>query len=740
MANPRPEVSGLSPKTATSAGGIKVTIRGQHLGINSDDLIGVTLCGIDHLTTAEWVTPQKVTLTTLPIRLADHPDAKIAPNGKRVLVGNVFLTTASGGQNQQTLPFTFEEEEQEEDDGDSDTERDVWVNPGNRRRRAQHSATVRTAVVIETLADPLGVYKGVAPPKPDAAVMEKLVDMYPNGSGDPSNANFIPAMFLAEKHSKTPLDLLTRGSRNLNRLLERREEDICGLMKDNFDRYVACQDAILTCHQLLQIHQKERGGDIIGPLHEKEKRAKEAAEAFIQPLLSRRKRVESIRNVLNVMQRFKFLFTLPYTLEKNIANGEYEAAVADYQKAKSLYGETEIVVFQRIMTEVEHIANKLREMLDRKLQDPKTSLKMRERLIEYLIELGTKTDPAWTVMGYIRDNICSMLNACAMKHRIIPENEETISRGKELLEATEMVKGEADEDEEALLSGDVQGMVRYTRELTLVMSTLFPRLWKLSHSYFHGNLHKRLASLSPEEMEAKKTALNELLESVLGLYDRLIRTAFFPTAQEAEGAEAPVAVFHIDSPETGHTLLRCVQVVIDMRMSLLQLKGMTGVTLQTMTSLVADFVYYAVTPVCDQVLKDIRVLWDYDLKIELGPSVMQLPEESFSLVGPLLSMLAPYVNCDLSGRVPNQQKKKDEAEKERVYQEPGKALPILEKKLALMLDLFADCLRYHALSTKSISASNRDLSMPSPRTGDGNAPSANTDSKPSPKHVSNCVL
>ena len=33
-------------------------------------------------------------------------------------------------------------------------------------------------------------------------------------------------------------------------------------------------------------------------------------------------------------------------------------------------------------------------------------------------------------------------------------------------------------------------MIKYTRELSNIISTLFPRLWKLAHSYFYGNLKK----------------------------------------------------------------------------------------------------------------------------------------------------------------------------------------------------------------------------------------------------------
>lgn len=36
----RPEVSGLSPRSASETGGIKINVRGNNLGLDADDLIG----------------------------------------------------------------------------------------------------------------------------------------------------------------------------------------------------------------------------------------------------------------------------------------------------------------------------------------------------------------------------------------------------------------------------------------------------------------------------------------------------------------------------------------------------------------------------------------------------------------------------------------------------------------------------------------------------------------------------
>lgn len=40
------------------------------------------------------------------------------------------------------------------------------------------------------------------------------------------------------------------------------------------------------------------------------------------------------------------------------------------------------------------------------------------------------------------------------------------------------------------MTDEARNMLKYCNELTRVLCALFPRLWKLSQSYFHGNLRK----------------------------------------------------------------------------------------------------------------------------------------------------------------------------------------------------------------------------------------------------------
>lgn len=53
--------------------------------------------------------------------------------------------------------------------------------------------------------------------------------------------------------------------------MDTRDKAVTQLMKDNFDRYVACQDAILGCYALLQERDVKDKGDITGRMAAKQK-------------------------------------------------------------------------------------------------------------------------------------------------------------------------------------------------------------------------------------------------------------------------------------------------------------------------------------------------------------------------------------------------------------------------------------------------------------------------------------
>lgn len=76
---PAPLVTGISPRDGCP--GIKITIRGENLGLDDKDFIGLKICGDDCRATATWASPNKI------FAYAGYGQGK----------GDVIVTTKSGG-------------------------------------------------------------------------------------------------------------------------------------------------------------------------------------------------------------------------------------------------------------------------------------------------------------------------------------------------------------------------------------------------------------------------------------------------------------------------------------------------------------------------------------------------------------------------------------------------------------------------------------------------------------------
>ena len=72
--------------------------------------------------------------------------------------------------------------------------------------------------------------------------------------------------------------------------------------------------------------------------------AKEEADRLFEDVLERKDRADGTRNALGVLQRFRFLFHLPTSLERNIQKADYDLVINDYARAKALFGNTDVQV------------------------------------------------------------------------------------------------------------------------------------------------------------------------------------------------------------------------------------------------------------------------------------------------------------------------------------------------------------------------------------------------------------
>eukprot|EP01134_Creolimax_fragrantissima_P004259 CFRG4259T1 len=735
MPNVRPEIVGLSPSFASSVGGSKVTVRGQNLGIDADDLIGVTICGIDHLHKTQWISPYKLQITTHNIQMNDFPNSERGADGLRILSGPVLVSTASAGQSHASLSFKFVEQE-EEGEIDSETELDEWTDVPDRRLRDGADSAVRTAVVIETVSDPLCIYKDKKKENRktqtaetetivDDSILDSLREMYPLGNSDPASTNFVPAWFLAEKHSNTPLHLLMVGSENLDALIAKQEHAVTSLMKDNFDRYVACQDAILNVQGLLSDDQALNKGDLTSGLRSNQQAVYKMSADYIKPLLARRDRAEAIRSVSSVLNRYKFLIGLPNSMRLAITNGQYSTAVTDYEKAISLYSHSNVPFVKTVLAEVESIASNVRTTLLNKLRQPRASMSDRELYIDYLLRLGSIEDPSCMVIGYVRDGLCLMLNTCGMKFHAIPENEETIQRGRELFESIEfegfVVK------EEDWSSKEAFSIISYVSDLSRIVSTLFPRLWKIYRMYcesqrstngptpepdqgigsgsmsnlsssksFKGEKGTKSNFSSSVKSEAKDVKpggtnfmqVEDVVGPVLLLYEKLIRSAFqLKHNKENETEEEYISPFaeiiHNCDHETSQALLQCVMVISQLLRQLNDLEGVATASkkyMRMLTKLQSAYRVFCVGPVLEEAHDEVLKLMDWKLTVSVGVSVTELPDEFNSIIQACIDDLAPVLVENCAGSMG----------------EPSNAVVIVRDKIASLFHDFTGVLRHHA--------------------------------------------
>jgi exocyst complex component 2 len=68
------------------------------------------------------------------------------------------------------------------------------------------------------------------------------------------------------------------------------------------------------------------------------------ANKLFDEVLARRDRADATRNALGVLLRFKFLFSLPVSIERNIKKGDYDVVINDYARAKNLFSKTDVAV------------------------------------------------------------------------------------------------------------------------------------------------------------------------------------------------------------------------------------------------------------------------------------------------------------------------------------------------------------------------------------------------------------
>lgn len=311
----RPIVTGLSPKEGPP--GTRVTIRGEFLGSKASDLVGLTICGCDCLLSAEWKSDKKI----------------IARTGAAKGKGDIIATTRVGGVGTSTVQFRA----YYETIGPM-KESAVWVEESPMQSLAWGRRSLAPTGYIQE--DPLGLsIEGN-----DKKFPEDLRDIFPEGSGDLSQENFLPGWFLLENHHATSFEDLKAGLSYLRRRVESQKEGQLSFLKSNAGSVMDQLDTLMVMRDRVTQDAKMHGKDQVKDLEKAIKNSIDASQELFKDVLARKEKADATRAALSALSRHKFLFCLPNSVEKSAAKNEFDIVVNDYARVKNLFGKTEVPV------------------------------------------------------------------------------------------------------------------------------------------------------------------------------------------------------------------------------------------------------------------------------------------------------------------------------------------------------------------------------------------------------------
>uniref|UniRef100_A0A8C6SBD9 Exocyst complex component 2 n=1 Tax=Neogobius melanostomus TaxID=47308 RepID=A0A8C6SBD9_9GOBI len=506
-----PLVTGISPKEGPAW--TKVTIRGENLGTGPADLIGLSICGHNCLLTAEWMSASKIVCRVGPAK-----DDK----------GEIIVTTKSGGLGTSTVSFKLLKPERI---GILDQSA-VWVDEMNyydlrtNRNKGISPLSLRPS-------NPLGIDidKGKIPQK-------DMEQTFPGMSGDFTSENFSATWYLMENHSGTSFEQLKSAANNLKKQANKKNEGSLAYVKGGLSTFFEAQDALAAIHQRLESDGTERvEGSMTQRLENILNRASDTADTLFQEVLGRKDKADSTRNALNVLQRFKFLFNLPFNIERNIQKGDYDVVINDYEKAKSLFGNTEVPVFKKVYSEVETRINSLRTLLLEKLLQTPSTLHDQKRYIRYLSDLHAPGDPAWQCIYAQHKWILQLMQSCRdefiMGVGALELEGDTRSSALSRLSHTSSLKrgGSLRTPRPSTWRFETPQPVQFVEKLADVVIGQLPNFWKLWISYVNGSLFSETGEKSGQVEKSKKNArqrqndFKKMIEEVTHRLVKLIRGA-----------------------------------------------------------------------------------------------------------------------------------------------------------------------------------------------------------------------
>lgn len=315
---------------------------------------------------------------------------------------------------------------------------------------------------------------------------------------------FDAKLFLSRVHLDTSAADLESGAFSLKNELKGRTQQRKQLVKENFDCFVSCKTTIDDIESKLKRIEEDPEGAGTAHLFNSIEGVSSLANRAFGPLFERQAQAEKIRSVQGMLQRFRTLFNLPSAIRGNISKGEYDLAVREYRKAKSIVLPSHVGILKRVLEEVEKVMQEFKGMLYKTMEDPNIDLTNLENTVRLLLELEPESDPIKHYLNIQNRKIRGLLEQCTLAHEARMENLQNELREKALSDAKwRQIQQDVNQSSavDHYLVGDslppemtseeldaLRG--RYIRQLTAVLIHHIPVFWKVALSVSSGKFAK----------------------------------------------------------------------------------------------------------------------------------------------------------------------------------------------------------------------------------------------------------
>ncbi|KAL5471586.1 hypothetical protein EMCRGX_G029713 [Ephydatia muelleri] len=509
MAEP-PTVSGVSPREGFP--GTKVTIRGENLGNSKGDVIGLTIGSVSCVASLEYVSAKKL----------------VCLSGTAVGKCQIIVQTSSGGEGTCTVVFNGLVPERPPL-LDPEVESDEWKDEAFAPLpfMKQEAKAAQIPIYARKVTDPLGGASDKSSRK-GGQPSDQLSALFPNGGSSNIQAeDFNSIWYLIEVHRNTSFANVKSGLRNLRSLIQDESKSVGGSITDATEQHLA------NC--------------------------KKFADKMFADVLSYKARADAMRNALTILQRYRFLFSLPRTIEVNIKKEDYDVVTNDYYRAKSLFSGTKVKVFTKVLEEVQKQVKSLRDDLKKKLQVLPTTLDNQKKIIKYLMDLDYEGDAAWecicnmhqwllkrlfnTKTDYQKGHIVSSSgDQTPLPHdEIIPPSRghaRTMSDLSFLSGTGSTGRDKANLRPPKDLDADScpPRRILFIKEITSFLMERLPDFCKLDQAYYTGSLFQGVSSLDEkrqkESCEANHPKFESMIMEIVETYTDMVNCSLYVNAYD----------------------------------------------------------------------------------------------------------------------------------------------------------------------------------------------------------------